>query len=378
MLTLERWLLISACLSLAVPVLDAKSSFTPTKYPKMSTTCPAKRRGKVEEIVDIKLSYVEVNSAAPTTIIMVHGWPSLWSTWSNQITEFQDDYHLIVPDLRGFGGSTHPGEPHSSGTMGDMVGDLVCILESANVSAAICMGHDWGSAICYEAARSRPDIFTGVIGAAIPYLPAEGPFVPVKELVPFLPALNYQLFFDQETGKAVRELDADIRRTIRATLRTVASPPPSDFLRSSESFLVGWDDVKEIDPVPFFSQEEEDYFVEQYGIQGFKNTLQFYSSQNRRVDRELAHAQANHTIPQPVLAMYPTQDPVADWVMAAKLLKSADYLPHLTTKAMEGAHWLHIEYPEKFNAYVRSWLDDQKNTIAPVKRSSARHAVDEL
>jgi soluble epoxide hydrolase / lipid-phosphate phosphatase len=90
---------------------------------------------------------------------MVHGWPSLWSTWSYQIQEFQvrsriknvflfsfvkyclqDDYHLIVPDLRGFGSSTHPDDVQSSGTMGDMVGDLVCILEHANVKSAICVG----------------------------------------------------------------------------------------------------------------------------------------------------------------------------------------------------------------------------------------------
>ena len=68
-----------------------------------------------------------------------------------------------------------------------MVGDLLCILEHANVFSAICMGyvckacstifkteltadisHDWGSSICYEAARSRPDIFTGVVGGVVP------------------------------------------------------------------------------------------------------------------------------------------------------------------------------------------------------------------
>jgi pimeloyl-ACP methyl ester carboxylesterase len=49
-----------------------------------------------------------------------------------------------------------------------MVGDLVCILENAGVSKAVCVGHDWGSQICYEAARMRPDLFEAVIGAVIP------------------------------------------------------------------------------------------------------------------------------------------------------------------------------------------------------------------
>ena len=58
-------------------------------------------------------------------------------------TGHQDDYHLIAPDLRGFGSSTHPDDVETSGTMGDMVGDLVCILEHAAVKSAICMGYEY-------------------------------------------------------------------------------------------------------------------------------------------------------------------------------------------------------------------------------------------
>jgi pimeloyl-ACP methyl ester carboxylesterase len=49
-----------------------------------------------------------------------------------------------------------------------MVGDLVCILENAGVAKAVCVGHDWGAQICYEAARMRPDLFEAVIGAVVP------------------------------------------------------------------------------------------------------------------------------------------------------------------------------------------------------------------
>lgn len=52
----------------------------------------------------------------------------------------QDDYRLLVPDLRGFGSSTHPDDVKSSGHMGDMVSDMVCLLEKAGVDKAICIG----------------------------------------------------------------------------------------------------------------------------------------------------------------------------------------------------------------------------------------------
>lgn len=88
--------------------------------------------------------------------------------------------------MRGFGGSSHPGDVQTSGTMGDIVGDLVCLLQHAKVTKAICVGlagfyclelrpaltqcvsHDWGSQICYEAARMRPDLFDGVVGVVVP------------------------------------------------------------------------------------------------------------------------------------------------------------------------------------------------------------------
>jgi len=359
------------------PSTGSDAPFNPREYSKRIATCKAvKRDQEKHENVDIHLRYVDVNPSAPKTLFLVHGWPSLWSTWAKQITEFKDEYHLLVPDLRGFAESTHPGDVKTSGTMQDMVSDLVCILEHAKVSSAICVGHDWGSSICYEAARLRPDIFTAVAGAAIPYIPASGPFLPIKHLVPALPKLAYQLFFDGNTPAAIEELDKDIRRTIRGTMRTVASPPPDTFLRSQDSFLDAWSDVEEIPPVPFFTPEEEDYFVEQFSIQGFKHTLQFYTTGNREGTWKFANTQGNHTIPIPVLSLLPLQDPVADWVTATKLLKSEEFLPDLTIEVIDGGHWFHLEYPKEFNAALRSWLE--KITAAKETEAPEPRVVDEL
>jgi soluble epoxide hydrolase / lipid-phosphate phosphatase len=45
---------------------------------------------------------------------------------------------------------------------------------------------------------------------------------------------------------AVVELDQNIRRSVRATLRTVASPPPDTFLKSNVSYLSAWDSVEQV------------------------------------------------------------------------------------------------------------------------------------
>lgn len=104
-----RWLLFFTYLGWVQAEATLASPFKPSQYPKQTAHCKATRRAPVEEAVDIQLStfplaianchgikfhsmfleYVDINREASTTLIMVHGWPSLWSTWSNQIQEFQ-------------------------------------------------------------------------------------------------------------------------------------------------------------------------------------------------------------------------------------------------------------------------------------------------
>ena len=106
--------------------------------------------------------------------------------------------------------------------------------------------HDWGSQVAYEAARERPDIFTAVVGISGLYVAAAGSYTPVTSLVQFVPKFAYQVYFAEETSTAIAELNRDIRRTLRATLRTVASPPPSGFLASNSSYLDAWKNVSTV------------------------------------------------------------------------------------------------------------------------------------
>lgn len=61
-----------------------------------------------------------------------------------------------------------------------------------------------------------------------------------------LPKLSYNLYFEHHTNDAIQELNTDVRRTLRGTLRTVASPPPNEFLQQTDSFLKGWSGVETV------------------------------------------------------------------------------------------------------------------------------------
>ncbi|KIL59522.1 hypothetical protein M378DRAFT_169171 [Amanita muscaria Koide BX008] len=308
-----------------------------------------------EEIVTTQIRYVDINPTAEKTILMVHGWPGMWSTWAYQIEEFKNDYRLIVPNLRGFGNSTLPGNMRSSGTLQDLVSDMACVLGHAGVDDAICMGHDWGSQICYEMGRSRPDITSAVVGVPIPYVPAARPFIPPAFHAKFIRSFMYQVFFDEHTEKAAAELDTDIRRSLRALYRSLKHPPPDGFFKKRDTVLETFGS-QEILPITYLTPEEEDYLVEQFEIQGFKNTLYLYATENRYQSWKVPHDQDNHTITQPVLTVYPTKDFLVNWKLIAFVLRSSKYIPNLATETVPGAHFPHMESPEAFNAVVREWM----------------------
>jgi len=67
----------------------------------------------------IEHSTIQANGArfqvAQTTggpgLLLLHGWPEFWLTWEPVMSRLADRFHLIVPDLRGFGDSDKPPGP---------------------------------------------------------------------------------------------------------------------------------------------------------------------------------------------------------------------------------------------------------------------------
>lgn len=113
-------------LSTITPLITAQLfptlPFNPYFFPKQHVSCPAiDHRGTPNETsTSLNLSYLDINPSAEKTLIMLHGWPSLWTTYRHQIERFGDEYRLLIPEHRGFGDSEHPVNLESSNTMFDV------------------------------------------------------------------------------------------------------------------------------------------------------------------------------------------------------------------------------------------------------------------
>lgn len=112
-------------LSLIIPSALSLPSlpFNPFLYQKHQTTCQATdhRNTTDETPISLSLSYLDINPQAEKTLILLHGWPSLWTTYRNQIERFGDEYRLLIPEHRGYGDSEHPEDLEASNTMFDVL-----------------------------------------------------------------------------------------------------------------------------------------------------------------------------------------------------------------------------------------------------------------
>jgi soluble epoxide hydrolase/lipid-phosphate phosphatase len=160
---------LSAAVQQSQAAVTEYPDFHPEDYDKSFASCPAvERSGPTPQKINLRLAYLDINPDAEKTLILVHGWPSLWTTYRHQIQHFGQDYRLIVPEHRGYGDSQHPRDLNSSNTFQDFVNDIQCIMDKAKVRSGVCVGNDFGAQVCWEAGRLRPDRFIGVFNVGIP------------------------------------------------------------------------------------------------------------------------------------------------------------------------------------------------------------------
>lgn len=92
-----------------------------------------------------------------TPVLMVHGWPDTGELWRHQTDALvREGFRVLRPDLRGLGKSSKPLDPAQYRAR-ELVGDLVQVLDERGIDRVHLVGHDWGAAVSWVAAATRPD-----------------------------------------------------------------------------------------------------------------------------------------------------------------------------------------------------------------------------
>jgi pimeloyl-ACP methyl ester carboxylesterase len=299
-------------------------------------------------------------------ILLCHGFPELWYSWRYQLPALaQAGYHVVAPDLRGYGQTDQPDDP-AVYTLLHLVGDLVGVLDVLGERQAILVGHDWGSVLAWHAALMRPDRFPALITMSSPYLP-RGPLHGARATVPptqswrqsFGDHFFYHSYFLQP-GVAEAELERDVRTTIRRFLYGLSGDtPPSERWHP----IVPDPQVSALNsagnPISlptWLTEADLDLYTAEFERTGFRGGLSWY----RNIDRnwELLAAYSGASITQPTLFLWGDQDPILEVAgMSRGIERMQQSVPNLRQIVLPGCgHWIQAERAQEVNAAMLTFL----------------------
>ncbi|AGC47102.1 putative epoxide hydrolase [Myxococcus stipitatus DSM 14675] len=287
-------------------------------------------------------------------VLLLHGWPESWYSWRHQIPALASaGFHVVAPDVRGYGRSTAPREVEAY-RMTELLADFVGLLDALGERTAVVVGHDWGAAMAWTCAALHPERFRAVVGMSVPHL-GRSPMPPMELFRnAFKDRWFYMLYF-QEPGVAEAELEADIPRTMRTIL---AGTPGFDVAaeavrarKPGDGFFTG---VAPPEQLPsWLTEEDVAFFAKEFAHSGFRGGLNRY----RNMDRDWADLPelATVKIEQPALFLVGELDP-------GRAFTPVEYMkplvPHLREmRVLPGAgHWIQQECADEVNAALLSFL----------------------
>ena len=139
----------------------------------------------------ISLHVARCGDPSARTLLLLHGWPEFWLTWEPLMRRLASRFHLVAPDLRGFGASDKPEPfPSAAPTAEVHAADLLALLDALGLPRVGIVAHDVGAAVAQVLARRAPDRLAALVLFDCPY-PGMGARFAAPE---HLPEIWYQTF----------------------------------------------------------------------------------------------------------------------------------------------------------------------------------------
>ena len=139
----------------------------PTSFPAAASTDPPavwfagfeKRQFTIDGVaVCARISTNWRTHPDKPVLVLLHGFPQTHAMWHRVAQALRSDYRLVLPDLRGYGDSSHaPGLPdHSNYSKRAMAQDVVGLLDQLGVDDFFLCGHDRGGRVAHRLALDFP------------------------------------------------------------------------------------------------------------------------------------------------------------------------------------------------------------------------------
>ena len=146
--------------------------------PLNAPTLPTGIRSRfVDDVNGIRFHVLEAGyeTAGRPLLLLIHGFPELAYSWRKVMVPLaQAGYHVIAPDVRGYGRSSgsdvqYDDDLRPFSTLNKIHDMLALVYALGYRSVAAVIGHDQGSPLAGWCALTRPDVFRSVVMMSSPF-----------------------------------------------------------------------------------------------------------------------------------------------------------------------------------------------------------------
>ena len=104
--------------------------------------------------ISARFSKTKPNEVRRPALLLLHGFPQSHVMWHRVAQQLEQDYFLVMPDLRGYGDSSKtPGLPdHSNYSKRNMAHDMALVMDTLRVDDFYLCGHDRGGRVAHRLA----------------------------------------------------------------------------------------------------------------------------------------------------------------------------------------------------------------------------------
>lgn len=90
-------------------------------------------------------------------VVLLHGFPQDASSWARvEPALHAAGLRTLAPDQRGYSPGARPRE-RAAYRIGELVADVLALLDAAGLARAHLVGHDWGGGVAWQTAARHPD-----------------------------------------------------------------------------------------------------------------------------------------------------------------------------------------------------------------------------
>ena len=287
-------------------------------------------------------------------VLLLHGFPESWYSWRHQFAPLAAaGYHVVAPDMRGYGKSDRP-QAISAYNQVEVVNDIVGLVPALGYDTAVVIGHDWGAPTAWAAALNHPGVFRAVGALSVPFMP-RSPVAPMAAMrALFKGQFFYQLYFF-EPGVAEAEFEADIRTALKKFL--VMAGGETDLSKLAPK--AEGDDMLSSLPnpqtlPPWLSEADLDFYAAEFTRSGMRGPLNYY--RNHDLTWTLTEG-APTEIRQPAFFVAGANDGVV-MMAAAALQAMPDHVKDLRiNRLIPGVgHWTQQEAPDAVNTTILEFM----------------------